>query len=165
MMAAEKGKIMLRPATLEDAKLLFDWRNDSVTRDVSFSSEPIAWETHIPWLEKVLQNPSRKVYIGERMEDHIPIGQVRFDLHSEEEIEINIAVAPAWRGRGLGTTLIREGVDRIQRDFDGIRTIIALIKPDNAASRKAFQKNGFEYRETFIVRDKIPAEKWILEIN
>jgi UDP-2,4-diacetamido-2,4,6-trideoxy-beta-L-altropyranose hydrolase len=161
-----ENTISLRPAKPEDARLLFEWRNDPVTRQVSFSSDEIQWETHVVWFEKVLHNPSRKIYIGELMENKTPFGQVRFDFHSNESCEINIAVAPQWRGRGFGTILIREGINKIFQDFPGTRSILALIKPDNAASKKAFQKCGFQYVDTQTVKEgEIQAERWLLQIK
>jgi RimJ/RimL family protein N-acetyltransferase len=80
-------------------------------------------------------------------------------------MEINIAIAPEWRGRGLGTILIKEGVSNILRDFPKIRTILALIKSDNTASKKTFQKCGFTYQETEPVKDDMLAERWILTIK
>jgi len=160
-----ENKIVLRAAVFEDAELLFQWRNDPTTRQVSFNSEEIPWETHQNWFQQSLANPNRRIYIGEAMPQKAPFGQVRFDMTSPHEAEISIVIAPEWRGKVMGGKIIREGMALFRSEHPEIYIIIALIKPDNIPSRKVFAGCGFQYVETFHLDDRNLAEKWILNIT
>ena len=46
------------PATLDDAGVLFEWRNDAVTRSTSRSTEPVQWRDHLSWLERTIISPN-----------------------------------------------------------------------------------------------------------
>ena len=160
-----EGTIHLREACLDDARMLYDWRNDPLTRRVSFHSEEIPWGTHQNWFQQSIANPNRRIYIGEAMPQKAPIGQVRFDMTSPHEAAISIVIAPEWRGKGLGGKIIREGIALFRSEHPEIYTIIAFIKPDNIPSRKVFAGCGFQYVETFYLDDRNLAEKWILNIT
>jgi RimJ/RimL family protein N-acetyltransferase len=156
-------EIALRPAKPEDARLLFNWRNDDLTRQVSFHSEKISWEEHIVWYNNLLSSASRQIFIGEVLPDRSPCGQVRFHLLSPEEAEISIVIAPEWRGKGLGKKIISAGVGKYLEEKPDVKTIIARIKPENAASKKVFHAAGFEYAETHEIKQGVMSEKWILK--
>ena len=44
----------LRPVNFDDRKILFEWRNDSLTRKNSLHTETVNWEKHCQWFEKIL---------------------------------------------------------------------------------------------------------------
>lgn len=72
---------ILRPATIDDAQILFDWTNDPVTRAGSFSTKPVQWDEHLGWLTKVLENANRHLYIvmGNTIFG-MPVGMLRLDI-------------------------------------------------------------------------------------
>lgn len=123
----------LRAANLDDAQLLFDWRNDPVTRAMSLSRDPVTWEGHLAWLKSALASPVRSILIAE---DGVPLGTVRLD--KDIRTEISITLAPAARGHGLAAPILRLATD-------GLGPFVARIRPDNIASRKAFEAAGFTY--------------------
>lgn len=57
-------------------------------------------------------------------------------------------VTPEERGRGIGSAIIEQAVDH-SRTALGVRTITALVAPDNLPSRRAFQRLGFTPTERF----------------
>ena len=64
----------LRAVTAEDAKTLFDWTNDPVTRQNSFQSKPVLWEEHIAWLQRKLEDENCFFFIlTERTDQFITI--------------------------------------------------------------------------------------------
>ncbi len=138
----------LRNAEPEDSKLLYDWASDSEVRSMAFSSEPIEWEGHKKWFEKKLRDPNTQIYIA--MQDDEPVGQVRFDVVSKFDVEIDVHTKPGLRGKGLGTQIISLGVARFLDDSSK-NTIHAVIKLENAKSRRAFEKAGFEEVEKKLV--------------
>ncbi len=134
----------LRRAVADDARRVFDWANDPVTRAASFVSREIAWEEHAAWFARSLEAPDRVLFIALRAGE--PAGLVRFDRNREagegwEAATIGINVAPSQRGGGFGTALLLRAT-RAAEEL-GIRTIFAAIKRENAASLRAFEKAGY----------------------
>lgn len=158
----------LRRATPEDARILFDWRNDPVVRANSFHHETIEYEQHEQWYAKLLQDPSRVQYIlmvknsagsksGEvlpctldqsrgDMKGYIPAGQIRLNIE-DGEAEIGYSIDTAFRGRGLGSRIIALAEEKIREEGLPIRTLVARVLPDNTASHKVFRGNGFKVSE------------------
>ncbi len=123
----------LRPATLDDARRLFEWRNDPVTRAMSVHRDPVAWDDHLAWLEASLANPLRRILIAE---DGVPLGTVRLDR--DIRTEVSITLAPSARGHGRAAPILRLATE-------GRGPFIARIRPDNPASRRAFEAAGFAF--------------------
>jgi RimJ/RimL family protein N-acetyltransferase len=119
---------------------LWEWSNDPEVREVSFSPEPIPWETHVAWFETRRKNPACRTWIGEEA-DGEPMGQVRFDL-LPDQVVISMSLAAEARGRRLGSLLIWTACRRLFAERPGA-TVVALIKPENAGSVRAFTKAGF----------------------
>lgn len=134
--------LTMRDATINDARMLFDWANDHLVRSSSLSPEPIPWKNHLEWMERRLADDRCRIYIG--MDGNRAIGQIRFDVRDDGDAEIDVHLSPEERGKGYGTRLIMEGVKR----FFGATSsgsVHSLVKTGNAASRNAFVKAGFEY--------------------
>jgi UDP-2,4-diacetamido-2,4,6-trideoxy-beta-L-altropyranose hydrolase len=132
--------VRLRRARADDIRLLWEWANDPEVRAASFSSAPIPWETHVAWFaEKVGQNRSL-LFIAEN-EEGIAFGQIRFDLKGGEA-ELNLSLVKEKRGIGLAVPLIEAGVREVLAGTQCER-VHAFVKPQNAASARAFEKAGF----------------------
>jgi RimJ/RimL family protein N-acetyltransferase len=125
--------ITLRPAVMEDAKTLLEWRNDASTRSSSHNSGLVKMDEHVAWLSATLNNPNRKLFVAE--EKGQSIGTVRADL-SEGVNELSWTVAPSFRGRGLAKTMVSILANRI----DG--PIRAEVKENNIASIKVAEFAG-----------------------
>lgn len=132
--------LTLRPATAGDAALLLAWRNDPATRSASFSTDVVAADDHEIWLTGRLADPACRLWIAQ--EDDRPVGQVRLDSGPGATAEIAIGLAPEARGRGLGTAIIAMAC-RSASDTWQIERIVARVRPDNAASLRAFGRAGF----------------------
>jgi len=127
--------VRLREATAGDARLLFEWRNDPQTRAASHESAPVAWEDHIAWLERALAEPRRALYVA--VDDRGALGTVRLDAGDDDHATISITIAPERRGEGLATPLIAAACARAGGP------VVALVKPENARSIRAFEQAGF----------------------
>lgn len=127
-------KLWRRQANLGDASLLFAWANDETVRAKSKNTDLITWQEHLEWFsDKLLQNKSRVfIYFN-----HIhAVGNLRLDLINKED-KISYLVDKAYRGRGFGDAIIKDAMEKSQRN------LIADVKIENAASNKIFEKNGF----------------------
>ena len=132
--------VCLRPATLRDARLLHAWANDPLTRRMSFSTESIPWDTHLPWLTGRLANPDCRLYIGED-ERGEALGQVRLD-RAATTATLSVGLAPEARGRGLAARLVRLAAVECL-DSGWCRLVEARVRPENAASLATFRRAGF----------------------
>lgn len=149
----------IRQIRRDDARLLFEWANDPVTRSASFNSDPIEWETHVEWLINSINSVKRILYLI--MDDETPVGTVRFD--KEDKIIVGVTVAPDQRGKGYGARIIEHACSRYSSE-NGFAEIYAYIKPDNLASIKAFEKAGFVYFDRGMCNNS-KCKIFILESN
>jgi len=135
--------LKLRRVMPEDAKTLWAWANDPVTRQASFNSTPIPWETHVAWLQRRLGDAQCALYIAEDCSQSV--GTVRFDHCESGVAEISLSLPPSARGRGLGAKLIRLGTFTVLDEHfcDAVR---GRVKHANTPSLRAFERAGFGKR-------------------
>jgi len=131
-----------RPATLQDARLLWQWRNDPVTRAGSRNSEPVPWPEHLAWVESSLIREDRLLLV---LEDETgPAGTVRWDLgqEGEHEWEVSITVAPERRGQSLSRPILgaaEVALSELSRArATGLTAYLAMVHIDNQASLRLF---------------------------
>lgn len=143
--------MVLRNATKSDCRLLWQWVNEPSVRASAFSSNIIPWETHVAWFNWKLSNSEDFVFIG-LLEETIPIGQIRFEFDEHNEALVDISIDVEYQGKGLGTELIKAGVEEIVNEHL-TKSIHAYIKNENFASRHAFEKAGFIMLEQTIINN------------
>jgi RimJ/RimL family protein N-acetyltransferase len=127
--------MQLRKSTYNDWKILLDWRNDPITRENSFETGEVSEQTHKLWFNDSLLNPYREIYILEN--NNIPIGSIRSDNVSTNQYVLSWSITSNQRGNGYGTKILELFLKGKTGNF------IAEIKPENIASIKMVQKNGF----------------------
>jgi len=149
-----ESTVKLREATEGDCRLIWEWANDPEARRVSFSPEPIPWEDHVKWYAGKLQDKRAHLWVACDGAGR-PIGQVRFDEQDGRAV-ISISLNPEHRGRNLGSLVIWLACRRLFQNTR-IHAIRALIKPDHAASVRAFVKAGFGQAGTAVVNEQ-PAQ-------
>ena len=101
-MSFASEQLQIRPATLADSNLLYNWRNDLATRKASRNQEEITPEHHQQWLRETLAENNRRLFIAES--DQTPVGTIRLDF--ADEVEISWTVAPTARGNGWGKKMV-----------------------------------------------------------
>lgn len=137
--------IQARRAVYSDLELYFNWRNDSVVRKSAFSSDPVSLPQHEKWFSGRVGNENSFLYVIEV--DSIPAGQVRFEV-SDSIAEINYSIASDFRGKGLAVSLMSTAVTAFYEEASGIEFLRALVKSENIASNKVFEKLGFRLEST-----------------
>lgn len=131
----------------EDAALALLWRNDPLTRKMSFHSEERSWEEFYPnYLNRSFNIPELPpffvIYEGERVAFLFFENINHPTQPRRKSCLLSINISPEWRGKGLGTTILTEVQSVVkQRGFD---TVFAEVKVENAASLKAFYRAGFQ---------------------
>lgn len=137
--------IRIRAATLDDAKMLWEWRNEPETRAASFNTQPIGYDEHARWFLKKIADPGTRFLIAADGEGR-DVGYARLDIEGDGA-EINLSVDKRHRGRGLGAAMIR-AASRFAVEELKLRRVVAHIKPDNKASVAAFRRAGFAEKGT-----------------
>lgn len=134
--------ILFRRAEKKDLEFLFNLRNEEAVKAASFNSNPVSLAEHREWFEKKLNSDDSFIFIAEF--DGRLIAQVRFDLNDDGEAEVNVAVTENFRGKGRGSEILRRLSQKFLENFPKIGAIRAFVKPDNPASRRAFEKAGYK---------------------
>lgn len=134
-------RLRVRHARLEDEAMLLKWANDPTTRGNAFSPESISAETHRNWFRACLRDlESCRLYLVET-EESVPVGQVRFD-HADQTWRIDYALAPHFRGRGLGRPLLAAALLKLREDEPGA-LVLGQVKDSNQPSCRVFESLGF----------------------
>jgi RimJ/RimL family protein N-acetyltransferase len=126
--------ISFRAATLADAERLFRWRNDAATRAASLSTGPVAWQEHVAWLGRALDDPDRRLLVAE--EGGEPVGTVRFD-RGEQCWTMSWTVAPEHRHQGIGKRMVRGAAEIFGAP------LMAVVRSHNVESAKIAAAAGF----------------------
>lgn len=127
-----------RGATARDAAMLFAWRNDESTRSMSRTREPLDWADHVAWLERVLEDPDRRLLIIESGRD--PVATIRWD-RLDSDWSASITVAPDQRGRGLAPRALAVG--EVALEVPRPHRLLADVHVDNIPSRRIFARSGY----------------------
>ena len=143
------GRLVARAATLEDARLLWEWRNDPATRESSRSSEEVPWDDHLAWLGDSLNRTDRMLLLVE--DEAGPVGTVRWDLtrdrEGEREWEVSITVAPQRRRQSLARSLLRTGEEALsamaRSSATDVTAYLAVVHIDNDASVRLFETSAY----------------------
>lgn len=143
--SSASSELTARPAGMQDARRLWQWRNDPVTRASSRSSEEVPWDDHLAWLGASLTRTDRMLFVVE--DEAGPVGTVRWDLTPDREgaheWEVSITVAPERRGQSLARPLLRAGEaalsELVRSSATDVTAYLAVVHIDNDASVRLFE--------------------------
>jgi RimJ/RimL family protein N-acetyltransferase len=133
--------IGMRLARREDARNLFEWRNAPEIRAISRTCDPIAWETHVSWMDRVLADDNRHLLIGERQ--GLSVGVVRFDVEGDSA-EVSVYKVPGNAEKGIGSDLLAAAEGWLAHHYPSVRSLRAQVLGDNAASHRLFVAADYE---------------------
>lgn len=134
----------------EDAKVAFLWRNDPITRSMSFHTEPQSWEDFLKtYLQRSFSVPSLPPLFA--IHENRRVAFIFFEASnslnqsSRKCCTLSINLDPEYRSKGLGTLVLKEVQNWVrERGYD---TLLGEIKAENSPSLKAFEKAGFKQLE------------------
>ncbi len=132
----------LRIATILDAQITYNWANDPVIRQFSFSKAKIEWLNHKEWLYNKI-NSNKCIYLILE-EDTVPVGSIRFDIDQDYCGVISYLVAPSVHGRGLGEFILKKGIEKLIELMPNIHAVSGTVFKENKASIRIFEKSGFQ---------------------
>lgn len=135
MSAANQPTLSLRPATMDDWNILLEWRNDEATRMNSHNTALVQEDDHKKWLQSVIDNKERLLYICERGNE--PAGSVRADWdEAAQAYELSWTIAPNHRGMGIGKEMVKMLADQLTQKLR------AEVKVGNTGSVKIAEYAG-----------------------
>jgi RimJ/RimL family protein N-acetyltransferase len=120
----------IRPATKDDAGLLFEWRNDESTRRMSKSRDLVWWDDHLDWLDRRFKMDRPNLFVFEL--GGTPVATFRID-----DNDLSYTVAPEHRNRGIAKLMLNE----IKSRFGCLR---AQVYAENVASIKVARNAGMD---------------------
>ncbi|MDE6312071.1 MAG: GNAT family N-acetyltransferase [Lachnospiraceae bacterium] len=130
--------LKLRKACEQDCDLFFQWANDKECRKNSFSTEPIAYESHCQWFQKKLQSKTSELFL---LEEEKPVGMLRLD-YEDQQVKISYSIAAEQRGRGYGKKLL-ELAETFVKENRQETYLVAEVKKENMVSRHLFLLMGY----------------------
>lgn len=154
----QQEKLYLRSVTMEDKKILYEWRNDPICRKNSMKIEGIEYDSHCIWLMNKLNSDECSMFIC--MKEDEPVGQIRIDCEGDIG-KISYCVASNFRGKGYGKRMLAL-MEHDKRLPEKTTKLYAVVKRDNIASQKCFEnlnyskefKGGlFYYNKTLQIKE------------
>jgi spore coat polysaccharide biosynthesis predicted glycosyltransferase SpsG/GNAT superfamily N-acetyltransferase len=137
--------LVARPATLQDARQLWQWRNDPATRVGSRSPAEVPWDDHLRWLATSLARTDRMLLVVE--DPRGSVGTVRWDLRGEGEWEVSITVSPERRGQSLARPLLRTAEVALSESAasggNDVTAYLAVVHTDNHTSMRLFETSSY----------------------
>tara|TARA_Y100001968_G_C19450158_1_gene767959 strand:- start:186 stop:653 length:468 start_codon:yes stop_codon:yes gene_type:complete len=136
--------IFIEKVAINHSKLIWEWRNDLETRQMSLNGEIIDWESHNEWYTKTLNDMSIYFYMGKTLDKNI--GIIRFERNKKDfkVYKVSINIAPNMRGKGLAKKFLKKGIQKFLFDNKSANYLEAEIKISNERSYNLFLKTGFE---------------------
>ena len=96
--------MLIRKVNGSDCKDIFVWRNDNLTRKMSFDQSLISIENHDKWFNKILNDQNAVSYLGN--DKNFKIGFCRFQIIRKRIVEVSINVNPKFRNKGFAKILL-----------------------------------------------------------
>lgn len=149
------GTLALRAALEADAESYWRINNHPSVRAVSFSTGSIPWPAHLEWFTKSLRDPDRDLFVTVLTDRVIAVS--RIDL-TEDCGEISVAVDPDHHGRGIGLWTIAETGKAFFQTRPDAGWIRALVRADNQASQRVFEKAGYQFISETSVHGELTRE-------
>jgi UDP-2,4-diacetamido-2,4,6-trideoxy-beta-L-altropyranose hydrolase len=139
--ALSGSALQLRPATIDDARLLFAGRNAPSVRRWAVRPEEILWESHQAWFAASLCNPQRLLLIASAADG--PVGVLRYD-RDQARAEVSIYLFEGRSGLGWGRVLLARGEAFVAALWPDLRFITAQVLADNQPSLSLFRRAGYQ---------------------
>jgi len=115
---------------------------------LSSSQRIIHLDEHQRWLESMLKSELNLLLIIEYTDNrNDKIGYARIDCQKEDIATITVVLTPEYQARGLGVAIIQAVYKIGFTHWPLLRTILAIIRKENARSLAAFTKAGFTEAE------------------
>jgi ribosomal-protein-alanine N-acetyltransferase len=152
----ETDNLIIRPFLPSDAKdaayysqqpNVSYWMSDMVLHN---EAEALSW---INWLsEKFNTNEPFVIVAIEHKADHKCIGVVGVHAKAEidNEVEILYGISDSYQGNGYATEASKALIQWAFKNTE-LKSLTAIVKPENIPSKVVIEKLGFEYSDTKVI--------------
>ena len=149
MTGQETGpEVTVRPATLGDVDALVDLMAKVAGEGRWIATEaPVDVEERHHTVAEAVQSDHAIVLVAEAGGE--VVGDLGLHLARYGVADLGMAVLAGWRGRGVGSALLTEGID--QARAAGAHKIALQVWPHNAAALALYERFGFR-REGYLTR-------------
>ena len=137
----KKNPLQLRKATKNDVDITFRWASHTNIRKYSFQQEAITQEMHYAWYNSKINDPSCLYLLLEK--DSEVIGSIRYDINTENEAIISYLIDNNYHGHGYGNAILSLSLSALVEKFPTVSQLIGFVVPENIASRKIFERQGY----------------------
>ena len=131
--------VVLVPAGREHSAFFLACRNDADAVLHSKTRRVISRDEHTRWFSAKVDDPGVRLRVAVVRGEQV--GTLRVDVRGGVG-EVGVAVAPAFRGRGLGAALLEALLADVGADPQVV-TLTAAVHAGNTASLRAFVRAGF----------------------
>ena len=138
MARAMETPIQLRPARLDDAQTVWQWRQGLPSTAFGAGGQTPLPE-HLQWFQAALASPARTLLLATHGDT--PLGHLRLDRDGKNGATVSLLLAPEARGKGFGPRLLDRLSDLAR--FEGLHHLTAQVHTTNAPSRAAFLAAGY----------------------
>ncbi|CAL4936430.1 unnamed protein product [Urochloa decumbens] len=138
------GAVTLRPFDLADVDAMMAWASDPAVTAFMTWDPYTSRDTLLAFMrDTVLPHPwFRAICLAG---GGGPVGAVSVTPTDDRcRAELCVVVARAHWGKGVATAALKRAVAAAFADLDGVERVEALVDADNAASRRALEKAGFQ---------------------
>ncbi len=147
--------MIIRKANINDAKWIFEIRNNSDIRKLSNNNKELNFKEHLNWLSikinNINKNITKDIFLVLELEKKI-IWYIRLDYIIEKKYLLSIAILKEWQWKWYWHKLFKESLKFLKK----WNIIIAEIIKKNINSKIFFEKLWFslekEDKEKFIYK-------------
>lgn len=127
--------VQLTLATWKQRDLLYRWRQQNEEEATWYEGVSVSKAEHDRWLKRRLESPAVQIWVARH--DNMPVGVVRCDSNGE----LSYSVDPSFRGRGLGTEMVKEAMRLAPHS-----RLKACVDEGNQGGARVLLAAGWEYR-------------------
>jgi UDP-2,4-diacetamido-2,4,6-trideoxy-beta-L-altropyranose hydrolase len=140
-----RDTLTVRPAIMDDAPMVYAWRNHPDTRKAAADSMPFDYAAHENWMRATLTSGTSYLLVA--CVGPQPIGTIRFDMVQGSIATVSLYVAPDWPGLGLGRRMLASGENYLAARIQGKCQLRASVLPGNDPSHRMFEGAGYVWRD------------------
>lgn len=140
-MQINQQSCQLRPVAVDDARLLFEWRNRPAIRQAMFTTGEIDWSRHLAWIRYTVASKTSNAFIFEQADR--PVGYVKLDWESVNSMNWGFYIGAEGAPVGSGSRMLFLALDEAFGVL-GANYVGASVRSDNSASLSIHKKLGFK---------------------
>ena len=132
-------KFSLKKVKFKNYLIIFNWINDTTTRENSINKKKISIETQKNWLRKKVN--SKNDYFKFFFILNKKIGLIRYD-DCGDYFKLNYLIEKNYRGKNFSSIMINMSLEDNFKNFT--KPIVAEVMENNQVSKKVLLKCGFK---------------------